>query len=96
MQTLLEEHANDDPKLSYTGKPIVTWPKRVRCIFLLFTPCSRNRNGCMNTIQVTVIVILHSDTIYKTSIETVLFIAVFLWKIPFGYLFDIVSDKILL
>ncbi|XP_027010456.1 lysine-specific demethylase 2A isoform X1 [Tachysurus fulvidraco] len=28
IRTLLEEHANDDPKLSYTGKPIVTWPKR--------------------------------------------------------------------
>uniref|UniRef100_A0AAR2JQM2 [histone H3]-dimethyl-L-lysine(36) demethylase n=1 Tax=Pygocentrus nattereri TaxID=42514 RepID=A0AAR2JQM2_PYGNA len=27
---VLEEHTNDDPKLSYTGKPIVTWPKRVR------------------------------------------------------------------
>uniref|UniRef100_A0A673KBW1 [histone H3]-dimethyl-L-lysine(36) demethylase n=1 Tax=Sinocyclocheilus rhinocerous TaxID=307959 RepID=A0A673KBW1_9TELE len=25
---LLEEHANDNPKLSYTGKPIVKWPKR--------------------------------------------------------------------
>uniref|UniRef100_A0A8B9K4H2 [histone H3]-dimethyl-L-lysine(36) demethylase n=1 Tax=Astyanax mexicanus TaxID=7994 RepID=A0A8B9K4H2_ASTMX len=25
---VLKEHANDDPKLSYTGKPIVTWPKR--------------------------------------------------------------------
>ncbi|XP_062856965.1 lysine-specific demethylase 2A isoform X2 [Trichomycterus rosablanca] len=28
MRALLEEHANDDPKLSYTGRPIVTWPKR--------------------------------------------------------------------
>lgn len=28
-QKLLEEHANDDPKLSYTGKPIVKWAKRV-------------------------------------------------------------------
>uniref|UniRef100_A0A673KHI4 [histone H3]-dimethyl-L-lysine(36) demethylase n=1 Tax=Sinocyclocheilus rhinocerous TaxID=307959 RepID=A0A673KHI4_9TELE len=28
-QKLLEEHANDNPKLSYTGKPIVKWPKRV-------------------------------------------------------------------
>ncbi|XP_026796313.3 lysine-specific demethylase 2A isoform X1 [Pangasianodon hypophthalmus] len=28
IRALLEEHANDDPKLSYTGKPIVTWPKR--------------------------------------------------------------------
>uniref|UniRef100_A0A671MXF3 [histone H3]-dimethyl-L-lysine(36) demethylase n=1 Tax=Sinocyclocheilus anshuiensis TaxID=1608454 RepID=A0A671MXF3_9TELE len=25
---LLEEHANDNPKLSYTGNPIVKWPKR--------------------------------------------------------------------
>uniref|UniRef100_A0A673BKR1 [histone H3]-dimethyl-L-lysine(36) demethylase n=1 Tax=Sphaeramia orbicularis TaxID=375764 RepID=A0A673BKR1_9TELE len=25
---LLKEHANDNPKLSYTGKPIVKWPKR--------------------------------------------------------------------
>ncbi|XP_043113674.1 lysine-specific demethylase 2A isoform X3 [Puntigrus tetrazona] len=28
IRNLLEEHANDDPKLSYTGKPIVKWPKR--------------------------------------------------------------------
>ncbi|XP_072519253.1 lysine-specific demethylase 2A [Salminus brasiliensis] len=28
IRAVLEEHANDDPKLSYTGKPIVTWPKR--------------------------------------------------------------------
>uniref|UniRef100_A0A674PJ78 [histone H3]-dimethyl-L-lysine(36) demethylase n=1 Tax=Takifugu rubripes TaxID=31033 RepID=A0A674PJ78_TAKRU len=26
---LLKEHANDNPKLSYTGNPIITWPKRV-------------------------------------------------------------------
>uniref|UniRef100_A0A7N8WNZ8 [histone H3]-dimethyl-L-lysine(36) demethylase n=1 Tax=Mastacembelus armatus TaxID=205130 RepID=A0A7N8WNZ8_9TELE len=25
---LLKEHANDNPKLSYTGKPIIKWPKR--------------------------------------------------------------------
>uniref|UniRef100_A0AAR2J0Y8 [histone H3]-dimethyl-L-lysine(36) demethylase n=1 Tax=Pygocentrus nattereri TaxID=42514 RepID=A0AAR2J0Y8_PYGNA len=30
IRAVLEEHTNDDPKLSYTGKPIVTWPKRVR------------------------------------------------------------------
>ena len=30
VQTLLEEHADDDPGLSYTGKPIVKWPRRVR------------------------------------------------------------------
>uniref|UniRef100_A0A673ZNA2 [histone H3]-dimethyl-L-lysine(36) demethylase n=1 Tax=Salmo trutta TaxID=8032 RepID=A0A673ZNA2_SALTR len=29
IRALLEEHCNDDPKLSYTGKPIVKWPKRV-------------------------------------------------------------------
>ncbi|XP_076878503.1 lysine-specific demethylase 2A isoform X2 [Brachyhypopomus gauderio] len=28
IRALLKEHANDDPKLSYTGKPIVMWPKR--------------------------------------------------------------------
>ncbi|XP_030633890.1 lysine-specific demethylase 2A [Chanos chanos] len=28
MRNLLEEHANDDPQLSYTGKPIVKWPMR--------------------------------------------------------------------
>uniref|UniRef100_A0A3B4D8U3 [histone H3]-dimethyl-L-lysine(36) demethylase n=2 Tax=Pygocentrus nattereri TaxID=42514 RepID=A0A3B4D8U3_PYGNA len=28
IRAVLEEHTNDDPKLSYTGKPIVTWPKR--------------------------------------------------------------------
>ncbi|KAM9470773.1 lysine-specific demethylase 2A isoform 1-T1 [Clarias gariepinus] len=28
IRALLEEHANDDPQLSYTGIPIVTWPKR--------------------------------------------------------------------
>lgn len=28
-KALLKEHANDIPKLSYTGKPIVKWPKRV-------------------------------------------------------------------
>ncbi|XP_051945104.1 lysine-specific demethylase 2A-like [Xyrauchen texanus] len=28
IRNLLEEHANDNPKLSYTGKPIVKWPKR--------------------------------------------------------------------
>lgn len=28
IRKLLEEHANDCPKLSYTGKPIVKWPKR--------------------------------------------------------------------
>uniref|UniRef100_A0A8C1MQY2 [histone H3]-dimethyl-L-lysine(36) demethylase n=1 Tax=Cyprinus carpio TaxID=7962 RepID=A0A8C1MQY2_CYPCA len=28
IRKLLEEHANDNPKLSYTGKPIVKWPKR--------------------------------------------------------------------
>lgn len=29
LQMLLNEHASDDPNLSYTGKPIITWPKRV-------------------------------------------------------------------
>uniref|UniRef100_A0A8C4F409 [histone H3]-dimethyl-L-lysine(36) demethylase n=1 Tax=Dicentrarchus labrax TaxID=13489 RepID=A0A8C4F409_DICLA len=29
IKALLKEHANDNPKLSYTGKPIVKWPKRV-------------------------------------------------------------------
>uniref|UniRef100_A0A7N8X2K0 [histone H3]-dimethyl-L-lysine(36) demethylase n=1 Tax=Mastacembelus armatus TaxID=205130 RepID=A0A7N8X2K0_9TELE len=28
LQALLKEHANDNPKLSYTGKPIIKWPKR--------------------------------------------------------------------
>ncbi|MCJ8730314.1 hypothetical protein PDJAM_G00182870 [Pangasius djambal] len=28
MRALLKEHANDNPKLSYTGRPIVKWPKR--------------------------------------------------------------------
>ncbi|XP_051505557.1 lysine-specific demethylase 2A isoform X2 [Myxocyprinus asiaticus] len=28
LRKLLEEHSNDNPKLSYTGKPIVKWPKR--------------------------------------------------------------------
>uniref|UniRef100_A0A671NQ35 Lysine-specific demethylase 2A-like n=1 Tax=Sinocyclocheilus anshuiensis TaxID=1608454 RepID=A0A671NQ35_9TELE len=28
IRELLKEHANDIPKLSYTGKPIVRWPKR--------------------------------------------------------------------
>nr|XP_057947286.1 lysine (K)-specific demethylase 2Aa [Doryrhamphus excisus] len=28
MKALLKEHANDNPKQSYTGKPIVRWPKR--------------------------------------------------------------------
>ncbi|CAF90519.1 unnamed protein product, partial [Tetraodon nigroviridis] len=45
IKALLKEHANDNPKLSYTGKPIITWPKRVRSsdisperlIFHLFT-----------------------------------------------------------
>ncbi|XP_032419252.1 lysine (K)-specific demethylase 2Aa isoform X2 [Xiphophorus hellerii] len=27
-KALLKEHANDNPKLSYTGKPIVKWPPR--------------------------------------------------------------------
>lgn len=31
-QALLKEHASDTPKLSYTGKPIVRWPKRVRSL----------------------------------------------------------------
>lgn len=29
LQALLKEHANDNPNLSYNGKPIVKWPKRV-------------------------------------------------------------------
>ncbi|CAG5945557.1 unnamed protein product [Menidia menidia] len=28
IKALLKEHANDTPKLSYTGKPIIKWPKR--------------------------------------------------------------------
>lgn len=28
MRAVLIEHANDNPKLSYTGEPIVKWPKR--------------------------------------------------------------------
>ncbi|XP_061687197.1 lysine (K)-specific demethylase 2Aa isoform X4 [Syngnathoides biaculeatus] len=28
IKAVLKEHANDDPKQSYTGKPIVRWPKR--------------------------------------------------------------------
>ncbi|XP_077380331.1 lysine (K)-specific demethylase 2Aa isoform X2 [Festucalex cinctus] len=28
IKALLKEHATDDPKKSYTGKPIVNWPKR--------------------------------------------------------------------
>lgn len=30
LQALLKEHASDVPKLSYTGRPIIRWPKRVR------------------------------------------------------------------
>uniref|UniRef100_A0A672I9Z6 [histone H3]-dimethyl-L-lysine(36) demethylase n=1 Tax=Salarias fasciatus TaxID=181472 RepID=A0A672I9Z6_SALFA len=29
VKALLKEHANDVPKLSYTGKPVVRWPRRV-------------------------------------------------------------------
>uniref|UniRef100_A0A6Q2YNP0 [histone H3]-dimethyl-L-lysine(36) demethylase n=1 Tax=Esox lucius TaxID=8010 RepID=A0A6Q2YNP0_ESOLU len=29
VSALLKDHANDIPKLSYTGKPIVKWPKRL-------------------------------------------------------------------
>ncbi|XP_062284012.1 lysine (K)-specific demethylase 2Aa isoform X2 [Scomber scombrus] len=28
IKALLKDHANDNPKLSYTGKPIIRWPKR--------------------------------------------------------------------
>ncbi|XP_039975712.1 lysine-specific demethylase 2A isoform X2 [Xiphias gladius] len=28
MRTVLKEHTNDNPKLSYTGEPIVKWPNR--------------------------------------------------------------------
>ncbi|KAM6977924.1 LOW QUALITY PROTEIN: lysine-specific demethylase 2A-like [Aplochiton taeniatus] len=28
IKALLKEHANDIPKLAYTGQPIITWPKR--------------------------------------------------------------------
>uniref|UniRef100_A0A667XUR6 [histone H3]-dimethyl-L-lysine(36) demethylase n=1 Tax=Myripristis murdjan TaxID=586833 RepID=A0A667XUR6_9TELE len=28
MRALLQEHSSDNPKLSYTGEPIVKWPKR--------------------------------------------------------------------
>ncbi|KAG5263503.1 hypothetical protein AALO_G00265540 [Alosa alosa] len=28
IRRLLEEHADDEPRLSYTGKPIVKWPRR--------------------------------------------------------------------
>ncbi|XP_035275501.1 lysine (K)-specific demethylase 2Aa isoform X2 [Anguilla anguilla] len=28
IRTMLQEHANDNPKLSYTGIPIIKWPKR--------------------------------------------------------------------
>ncbi|KAK7930084.1 hypothetical protein WMY93_006479 [Mugilogobius chulae] len=28
LKALLKEHANDTPKLSYNGKPIIKWPKR--------------------------------------------------------------------
>ncbi|XP_071361541.1 lysine (K)-specific demethylase 2Aa isoform X3 [Trachinotus anak] len=28
IKALLKEHANDNPNMSYTGKPIVKWPKR--------------------------------------------------------------------
>ncbi|KAM9849998.1 lysine-specific demethylase 2A [Aulostomus maculatus] len=28
MRVVLKEHSNDNPKLSYTGEPIVKWPKR--------------------------------------------------------------------
>ena len=29
-QAVLRQHAADEAKLSYTGEPIVKWPKRVR------------------------------------------------------------------
>uniref|UniRef100_A0A6Q2WWC5 [histone H3]-dimethyl-L-lysine(36) demethylase n=1 Tax=Esox lucius TaxID=8010 RepID=A0A6Q2WWC5_ESOLU len=29
IRALLREHSNDDPQMSYTGKPIVKWPQRV-------------------------------------------------------------------
>uniref|UniRef100_A0A3P8XB26 [histone H3]-dimethyl-L-lysine(36) demethylase n=1 Tax=Esox lucius TaxID=8010 RepID=A0A3P8XB26_ESOLU len=29
VSALLREHSNDDPQMSYTGKPIVKWPQRV-------------------------------------------------------------------
>uniref|UniRef100_A0AAQ6AGQ2 [histone H3]-dimethyl-L-lysine(36) demethylase n=1 Tax=Amphiprion ocellaris TaxID=80972 RepID=A0AAQ6AGQ2_AMPOC len=32
IKALLKEHASDNPKLSYTGKPIVKWPKRVNSL----------------------------------------------------------------
>uniref|UniRef100_A0A8C9W0F7 [histone H3]-dimethyl-L-lysine(36) demethylase n=1 Tax=Scleropages formosus TaxID=113540 RepID=A0A8C9W0F7_SCLFO len=55
IRTLLQEHANDDPKLSCTGKPIVKWPpssisalrrRRVRC--KRCTACLRKECGNCN------------------------------------------------
>uniref|UniRef100_A0A673FUZ1 [histone H3]-dimethyl-L-lysine(36) demethylase n=1 Tax=Sinocyclocheilus rhinocerous TaxID=307959 RepID=A0A673FUZ1_9TELE len=43
---LLEEHANDNPKLSYTGKPIVKWPKRVACTDVVTPVLPRRRVRC--------------------------------------------------
>lgn len=33
VQAVLKEHGSDNPKLSYTGEPIVKWPERVRTHF---------------------------------------------------------------
>lgn len=42
IQTVLQEHASDVPKLSYTGEPIVKWPERVSTKTLHFSPVEKN------------------------------------------------------
>lgn len=44
-QKLLEEHGNDNSKLSYTGKPIVKWPKRVSYILVSWLTYLQHRPG---------------------------------------------------
>uniref|UniRef100_A0A665W9U3 [histone H3]-dimethyl-L-lysine(36) demethylase n=1 Tax=Echeneis naucrates TaxID=173247 RepID=A0A665W9U3_ECHNA len=39
IKALLKEHANDNSKLSYTGKPIVKWPKRVNVCPMVCDRC---------------------------------------------------------
>lgn len=61
-QALLKEHANDNPKFSYTGRPIVKWPKRVR-LFLL-SICKTNAILCSSVFYVFSVCILYHFHVY--------------------------------
>lgn len=85
VQALLKEHANDDPKLSYTGEPIVRWPERVRRHKFLQT---FSKLGIHNSLS------LHSDDYICRISASVVFNLLFFLNSWYWNTLSVLSSKI--